>query len=93
MSASRNVEARSTVDERAPLLAPEPTQHDTNAPSDAEESTTGPHKVDSSQWTYAWRGVCIVLVILILAVFVKGWIESDNVDVSNPVIPNKLYSG
>jgi hypothetical protein len=86
MSTPRNVEARSTPDERAPLLASNPGRPDPDAPLNAEESFPISHKAGCSKWTYAWRGICIVVALLIIAVFVKGWIDSDNVDVSSCIL-------
>lgn len=74
----------STPDERAPLLAHEDVRHGTGAPSEENESSTEPQKASSKTWEYVWKGCLFVFAVLVVAVFVKGWIDADDVNVSVP---------
>jgi hypothetical protein len=73
-----------TPDERAPLLAPEDARYGTDAPSADDGADLAPERTTSKTWCYAWRGFWIVFAILVIAVFVKGWIDADDVNVSAP---------
>jgi hypothetical protein len=46
-----------------------------------EEQPTRPPRTTS--W-YVWRAFWTILAALVLAVFIKGWIEADDVNVRNP---------
>lgn len=85
MAARRDLENGSTSDERAPLLAPQRVEEDPALPEEAVAAK--PQSEASKRREYGWRGFWIVVVILVIAVFVKGWIEADDVDVSNPARP------
>jgi hypothetical protein len=81
MTSQREPETSATADERAPLLAQDAVQYDGAVePEDGAE----PQKPEPElkMWYYAWRGLCVVFGILIIAVFVKGWIDADDVNVS-----------
>jgi hypothetical protein len=82
MASSRENAAGSAPDERAPLLGNEDTRHDTVAIPDEDEPSLEPEKARSKIWYYAWRGFWAILAILVIAVFVKGWIDADDVNVS-----------
>ena len=92
MAARRGLENGSTADERAPLLVPQRNEEAsaTASSEDDEEVTPKPESEASRRRAYGWRGFWIVVAILIIAVFVKGWIEADDVDVSNSVKPCSL---
>lgn len=75
MSAHRDVENGSRPDERAPLLAPETLRRDSNT-----TSTSGGSQSDGPKWRYAWRALWILIAVLLIAVFIKGWIDADDVD-------------
>jgi hypothetical protein len=86
----RDLEGGSTPDERAPLLAPEAARHDADAFPEHDDPSDQPSKTTAKTWYYVWRGVLIVFAILIIAVFIKGWMEADDVDVHTifrPTIP------
>jgi uncharacterized membrane protein YraQ (UPF0718 family) len=79
-----DVEANTKPDERAPLLANESSRHDAEAqPVDNEAEPDKPAVVARNWQWYAWRGFWAVLIILVLAVFIKGWVNSEDVDVSS----------
>ncbi|KAF2845049.1 mitochondrial carrier [Plenodomus tracheiphilus IPT5] len=80
MTSHRNVERGSTPDEQAPLLASEAVRRNSSARSTNGESQSDEHQNVSRVWHYAWRGFCAVIAILLIAVFVKGWIDADDVD-------------
>jgi hypothetical protein len=84
MTSQREPETSATADERAPLLAQDAVRYDGAAEPEDGDLTSEPQKPepDSKIWYYAWRGLCIVFGILIIAVFVKGWIDADDVNVS-----------
>lgn len=81
MTSRRDEERVLAPDERAPLLGREDARQDAGLPSDDGESTE-PAKTTSRTWEYVWKGLLFVLVVLTIAVFVKGWIDADDVDVS-----------
>lgn len=82
MASSRENAAGSAPDERAPLLGNEDARHDTAAIPDEDEPLLEPEKARSKTWYYAWRGFWVILATLVIAVFVKGWIDADDVNVS-----------
>ena len=87
MTSYRENETGSAPDERAPLLANENVRNDAAASLEGEEEPLlEPEKAGSKTWYYAWRGFWIVLAILVIAVFVKGWIDADDVNVSNQTL-------
>lgn len=88
----RDVENFSTADERAPLLASQRSEANSTAePVDDEVSKYQQER--SLRRGYAWRGFWIVVVILVIAVFVKGWIESDEVEVCRSLPHRRLING
>jgi hypothetical protein len=84
MTSHRDLENNSMPDERAPLLAPERAEGATTVSPDDDDAAPKPQSEASKRRAYGWRGFWIVVAILIIAVFVKGWIESDDVEVSIP---------
>lgn len=82
MAARRDIEHGSTSGEREPLLAPQQSEGDATSPLE-DDSAPEPQSEASKRREYGWRGFWIIVTILIVAVFVKGWIESDDVDVSS----------
>ena len=86
MTSRRDEERDLAPDERAPLLGGEDTRRDTGTPSEESESTLEPQKAPSRTWEYVSKGCLSLFAILIVAVFVKGWIDADDVNVSVPVL-------
>jgi hypothetical protein len=83
MTSHREAEATSAPDERAPLLAHQGARPETHsAPESEDEAVLVPEKTASKTWHYVWRGFWVIFVVFIIAVFVKGWIEADDVNVS-----------
>ena len=73
------------VDERAPLL-------DRETQAEAGEALPTPKK-ERTWWTIGWSIVWTVLGVFVLAVFIKGFIDADDVDVScgiESVVPERL---
>ena len=62
------------VDERAPLLAREEQAEAGEVPPPPKEKRTW--------WTIGWYTVFAILGVFVAAVFVKGFIDADDVDVS-----------
>lgn len=81
MAPERDMERGRATDERAPLLGNESARERTRTPSSRSEAAEEPQKEVSKTWHYVWRGTLALLVILLIAVFVKGWIDADDVDV------------
>jgi hypothetical protein len=81
MASRRDIENGSIPGEREPLLAPPRNEGGAVAPPE-DDTAPEPQSEASKRREYGWRGFWIVVVILIVAIFVKGWIESDEVDVS-----------
>ncbi|KAF1937390.1 mitochondrial carrier [Clathrospora elynae] len=80
MGSHRDLEGSALPDERAPLLAQDAVHHDTDASSEVEISSIEEQKAGSRTWWYVWRGTWAVFAILIIAMFVKGWMSADDVD-------------
>ncbi|KAH9860831.1 hypothetical protein J1614_012164 [Plenodomus biglobosus] len=80
MSFRREAESDSTADERAPLLATGASPRDPNPSSTSGESQPIAVNAVSKNWRYAWRGCWTLFAILLIAVFVKGWLDADDVD-------------
>lgn len=83
MASNREQEVNAVPDERAPLLAHDEAHYDPESTPDHEEPLAeSPQKARSRIWKYAWRGFWAIFAILIIALFVKGWIDADDVNVS-----------
>lgn len=82
MASRHDVENAGIPDERAPLLAYDATRHDTNTLSDNDLAFVE-SKPRSRIWQYVLRITLVLLGILIIAIFVKGWVDADDVDVSS----------
>ena len=82
MPIRHDLEATPTPDERAPLLAHANERHGSNT-SENDGSSPEERQTRSEKWQYAWKGFWIVFAILVIAVFVKGWIDADDVNVSD----------
>lgn len=84
MTSRHDVEEGTKPDERAPLLPNESSRrHHAEAQSiDNEAEPDQPAAVARSWQWYAWRTFWTVFAILVLAVFIKGWVDSEDVDVS-----------
>jgi hypothetical protein len=82
MTSHREPVNNAAPDERAPLLAQDDERYDAGAQPEDDDLTSEPQKPTSKTWQYAWRGFCIVFAVLLIAVFVKGWIDADDVNVS-----------
>ncbi|KAI4938378.1 hypothetical protein J4E85_000818 [Alternaria conjuncta] len=80
MPSQRDLEGGSVPDERAPLLSHDAARQHTPTPSESDEIIDQPEKAASKTWYYIWRGIFAVFAILVIAVFIKGWIEADDVD-------------
>ena len=80
------------IDERAPLLpvtAKEPSiREDVTAevleagPVDESEAHTAPVDKKVSVWKVVWRVTLTLVSIFLLAVFIKGFLDADDVEVS-----------
>jgi hypothetical protein len=81
MPSQRDLEGGSIPDERAPLLSNDITRQRTPTPSESDEIIDQPEKAASKTWYYVWRGLLAVFALLVIAVFIKGWIEADDVEV------------
>ena len=68
-------------DERAPLLQHADVRQRTPTPSECDDTIDEPQKATSRTWFYVWRGLLALFVILVVVVFIKGWIDADDVDV------------
>ena len=68
------------------MLASQRPDEGVAAPPEEEELAPKPQSEASKRREYGWRGFWIVVAILVIALFIKGWIESDDVDVSNAML-------
>lgn len=82
MASLRNVSPVPISDERSPLLGHDEPQYSTNAAS-SEDADVAPKEQGKppSPWRYAFYALWAFLAIVIIALFVKGWIDADDVDV------------
>ncbi|KAH8724182.1 mitochondrial carrier domain-containing protein [Phaeosphaeriaceae sp. PMI808] len=80
MTSDRNREVASTPNERAPLLAHEGVRHDEDVHPEDRDSSIESQKTVSRKWQYAWRGFWVFNAIVLIAVFVKGWVDADDVN-------------
>ncbi|RMZ74489.1 mitochondrial carrier [Pyrenophora seminiperda CCB06] len=67
-------------DERAPLLAHDATRQQTATPSQSDDDLDEPEKATLSTWYYVWRALLALLTVLIIVLFIKAWIDADDVD-------------
>jgi len=88
MSSQRDLERATTPDERAPLLAHDATRQQRATPSESGDDLDAPDKATSNTWYYVWRALLALFAILIIAVFIKAWIDADDVEVSTPQMSN-----
>lgn len=79
MPSPRDSESGHVANERSPLLPVEHEQNGTTPTSD-DSSSLKPHEPPASQYRYFWWAVSFVASAAILTLFVKGWIEADDVD-------------
>lgn len=97
MSHDEDVErASSKHTERTPLLEnvdPQPIDDDYQASRDGRESQQDEHEQAAllepqpkprTKWWYIWRAFWVILGALILALFIKGWIDADDTNVGIP---------
>ena len=83
MAPHQDVETGPASDEHAPLLGQQRSEEAiASSSSSQDEPLPKPQLEASKRRAYGWRGFWIVIAILIIATFVKGWIEADDVDVS-----------
>ncbi|EMD93679.1 hypothetical protein COCC4DRAFT_76946 [Bipolaris maydis ATCC 48331] len=80
MSSQRNVEGAGAADERAPLLAHADAPDCTPVPREGDDEPQVPDDEVSRTWQYVWRGFLALTATLIIVVFVKAWIDADDVD-------------
>jgi hypothetical protein len=78
MATQHNEERDVVQHERAPLLGSDDVRNDEGTNN---EPTIEEQKPTSRTWKYVWKGCLFILAVLMIAVFVKGWIDADNVDV------------
>jgi hypothetical protein len=82
MASRQQTEENPMPDERAPLLANDDVQYVTDLPPSEGDPILDSPKAASKKWQYAWRTFFVVATILVVAVFVKGWMDADDVNVS-----------
>jgi hypothetical protein len=82
MAPHRDAERDIAPDEREPLLGPGHVQREAGTPCEESESSPKPEKLSSRTCEYVWKGCLFVFAVLITAVFVKGWVDADDVNVS-----------
>ena len=83
MSSSRNLEDGREPNERSPLLSVDPVpdqQDETPENSSDTSSLKSPPEERPSKYRYLWWALSIVLGEAIIGLFIKGWIDADDVD-------------
>ena len=79
--------------EQTPLLPPEdsPEVNETTSSEDEDDNSIGKQQDPPNSWKYAWYAVWIFLAAIIFSIFVKGWIDADDVDVSDSRSTQPLF--
>lgn len=83
MSVNKDTETRENVNEETPLLIerqPDP------EPESEQEVDEEPKQTSNASW-YLWRIFWFIIAALLLALFIKGWIDAGG-DVDVGVLPN-----
>ncbi|KAJ4305596.1 hypothetical protein N0V90_001127 [Kalmusia sp. IMI 367209] len=84
MVSSRDVEPSHEPNERSPLLPVEPVPVQQDESSENQSNDTSSLKSQSEEpprkYQYFWWALLIIAAEAILALFIKGWIDSDDVD-------------
>ncbi|CAE6440909.1 hypothetical protein RSOLAG1IB_09836 [Rhizoctonia solani AG-1 IB] len=75
MSPGPDLENPSSTSERTPLL-----QTEQNADEHEQAALLEPEPEPRTKSWYAWRIFWAILVVVVLGVFIKGWIDADDVD-------------
>lgn len=81
--------AHQTSTEQSPLLGHPSPALEEDARSEASEAPPPENAKRPKSW-YAWRIFWAVVVAIVIAVFVKGWIDADNTNVCNLDFPMSL---
>lgn len=80
MAARNGTEAASLQNERDPLLQHDRSPDATGVPSDDDGDDVPPSA--PSKWRWLWLAISMVLGAGLAALFIKGWIDADDTDVS-----------
>lgn len=78
--------APSDHEEQSPLLQDQRSDHEQDADQDIPEL-----KRRRASW-YIWRVVWAIFAALVLAVFIKGWVDAGDVNVSSTYASNLRLS-
>lgn len=76
------------IDEQTPLLDPE-----AQVAADSERPVPPQEKRTRTWWTTAWHTILAALGVVALLLFIKGVIDTDDVDVSVPQLQSPRLSG
>ncbi|KAL1592683.1 hypothetical protein SLS60_011099 [Paraconiothyrium brasiliense] len=83
MTSSRGLEAGGEPDERSPLLSVEPVPDDQGeSPDNTSDTASLKSQAERppSRYQYLWWALLVVLGEAILGLFIKGWLDADDVD-------------
>lgn len=80
MSSRSDPEAPARNDEQTPLLRDQHIETEQAGNTESEIVPAPTPEKRTRSW-YAWRIFWTILVIVVLAVFIKGWIDSDETEV------------
>ena len=84
MAPSRSRQNGREPSERSPLLAvdPVPVEQDDGGNGISQDDTTSPKSQEeaSSKYQYFWWALLVIAGEALLALFIKGWLDSDDVD-------------
>lgn len=87
MSQPEPVVVVASVGERQPLLAQQAQPYDVETPS--AEPDAVPVQSKARWWSIAWYATLTGLGIFFAVVFIKGFIDADDVEVSNAIHANE----
>jgi hypothetical protein len=80
MVSRRNSETGRIPDERSPLLAVEPVPEGSASTSDDDLPLLKSQDQPDRKYRYFWWAFLFVFTTIIVAIFIKGWIDADDVD-------------
>jgi len=79
MVSDRDPETGGTANEQSPLLS-NPHEPNGTTPTSDDSLSLKSQESPPSQYRYFWMALLFVFSVAILALFIKGWIDSDDVD-------------
>jgi len=77
MAREGDAESQTSAHEQTPLLVDRPVEQDPEPESEPEEDPKDVREPKRLSW-YVWRVFWTLLAVLVLVVFIKGWIDAGS---------------